>query len=111
MSDLDPCPSCGAAVSSQSGARVFFQCGSHSTVPHYTYTSDLCDARRELAETKEYARKLNLKITDLCAERDHYKTRVAVLESKQSSLILVGGYLCDSCQDPDLRYLWNQTKP
>lgn len=85
MSDLDPCPSCGAAVSSQSGARVFFQCGSYSTVPHYTYTSDLCDVRRELAETKEYARKLNLKITDLCVERDRYKARVGELEGKVKS--------------------------
>lgn len=68
------CPSCGAKCSVTSKTvPVVYECGSYSAGPDYTRTSDLCDARRELAEANEYARKLNLKIADLCAERDAAK--------------------------------------
>lgn len=48
MSDTQKCPRCGSAVSSVSGARIFFKCGSYSTTPTNDYTSDLCDVLREL---------------------------------------------------------------
>lgn len=43
--------------------------GNHEVV-HITEVREL---RRQLAEAIEYARKLNLKITDLCKERDSVK--------------------------------------
>lgn len=48
MSDIEHCQSCGAEISSQSGNRTFYQCGSHYTLPNYKYISDVCDLRREL---------------------------------------------------------------
>lgn len=67
------CPSCGARASVAYEDLAWYVCGSCSAGPNYTKTSDLCDARRELRESNEYARKLNLKISDLCAERDAAK--------------------------------------
>lgn len=80
------CPSCGAEFCNSSGARAFYACGSYFKGAS-KHTSDLCDTRRELAEANEYARKLNLKITDLCAERDRSKAQVIKLEESQRKLV------------------------
>lgn len=52
--------------------------GNHELV-HITEVREL---RRQLAESNEYARKLKLKITDLCKERDSVK---ATLQRKQNA--------------------------
>ena len=50
-------------------AKCGFNC--HSMAENY---ANQCEQlRRELSESNEYARKLNLKITDLCKERDTLK--------------------------------------
>lgn len=85
MSEPTKCPYCASIEEGRSGFRIFYICGSYSTGPTNTHTSSLCDARRELTETQEYARKLSLKITDLCAERDRFKARVAELEGRMKS--------------------------
>lgn len=58
MSDTPKCPHCGSAVSSVSGARIFFKCGSYSTTPTNDYTSDLCDVLRELNAANERIKRL-----------------------------------------------------
>jgi hypothetical protein len=67
MSETPKCPHCGSAVSSVSGARIFFKCGSYSTTPTNDYTSDLCDVLRELNAANE-------RIKQLEAELESYRS-------------------------------------
>lgn len=75
MSDTPKCPHCGSTVSSVSGARIFFKCGSYSTTPTNDYTSDLCDVSRELNAANERIKRLIDAGDTLCAMSDNPEHR------------------------------------
>lgn len=70
--------------------------GNHELV-HITEVREL---RRQLAEANEYARKLNLKITDLCKERDSEKAK---LQRKQDAGDLLFEELDDKTPKADCK--------
>ena len=88
------CPSCGASVADTSGSRLFYQCGSYSAGPDYTRTSDLCDLRRELAQSQEHARKLSIKVVDLGKDVERLKARCERVEGVADSML---AYLETAC--------------
>jgi len=88
MSDTPKCPHCGSAVSSVSGARIFFKCGSYSTTPTNDYTSDLCDALRELNAANERIKQLEQPITGETS--DGYHTFNELYEHRYALFLAIG---------------------
>lgn len=67
---MNSCPHCGSSVAvTDRAGNPFYSCGSTKS-----FKSQHCVDReplfRQLTESQEYARKLNLKIGDLCKEHD-----------------------------------------